>query len=255
MQPQTVTNDLIDLVNRLQESSRFYIDTALVSKDSQSWRAIKRQAEALFKVDAKQAWEIVGMLEALKGDRDAMEAAFSKSLSLGLSESNHLNLMVNRLNLGLFSAAQQVYSQVGSPEGGKFSLMIDDGLKAGAIFQAHQFVARAQDMKIEWEDKEALTGEIQEAAAILEAAGIDDSTIGRRLDLAGEILHRHRIRPGLRRSIMSVPGEFVGVAYRLFVPATAAEAFAMNLELAEAETAAGIESDSTFEVVFEARPA
>lgn len=192
------------------------------------------------------------MLLGLCGDREGMEAAFEKSLALGVSSSNKLNLMVNRLNLGLFSLAQEVYSEVGAPENGHFTTMVHDGYKAGAIFRVNSFIEEAQGMGIKWEGDADLATELKTAVAVLAASGINDEFIARRMNLAGDILHKHRLRLRIRPSVVNEVGEFVGVTYHLPVPVGPSEAFAMNLELAEAEIEAGIESDATFEVVFEA---
>ncbi|ENH6337782.1 hypothetical protein ABWH74_001078 [Burkholderia vietnamiensis] len=252
MQPKSIANDLVDRINEMQNGGSHFVDTSRLDAQSRAWRLLMREVEKLFAVDAQSAWELTGMLEGLRGDRDATEAAFEKSLALGISTSNRLNHMVNRLNLGLFSLAQRVYSEVGAPEGGNFCQMVENGFKAGAVFRAHQFATRAQAMNLKWNDRDSLGRDLDEAVAILYSSGIDDEQIGRRLDLAGDILHRHRLKSRIRHSVINHPGDFVGVTYRLHVPATPSETFNMNVELAEAETAAGIVSDSTFEVVFEA---
>ncbi|ASW00166.1 hypothetical protein [Paraburkholderia aromaticivorans] len=253
--PREKTVGIIQRINDLQLSSPYFTDVSSLSAESREWRVLRREVDDVFKVDARSGWELTGILQSLCCDREGMESAFQKSLALGISESNHLNLMVNRLNLGLFSESQQVYSQVGSPEGGNFTMMIRDGYVAGAIFQAAQFAGRAREMGIEWDGSEEMAEEFRRAVALLQQAGIDDAMIARHLDVAGNILVRHKIRPRIEPMVTSLPGVFEGVTYLFSVPVSAREAFEMNMELSEAEDQAGIEPTPGFEVVFEAAAA
>ncbi|QCP50200.1 hypothetical protein FAZ95_14025 [Trinickia violacea] len=245
---------MIDRINELQGASQYFVDPSTISSMTREWRLLKREIDALFAVDACSAWELAGMWFALAGDRDGMERAFSKSLALGVSVSNHLNLMVNRLNLGMFSAAQEVYREVGAPEAGVFTTMVQDGITAGAIFTVARFAERAQEMGIEWNDGD-WGSELTKAAAVLRKSGISEEQIARHLDIAGDVLIRHGVRPRVVPAITSAPGFFEGVTYLLTVPVTPNEAFDMNIELAMAEDAAGIAKDVAFDVVFEAAEA
>ncbi len=107
-------------------------------------------------------------------------------------------------------------------------------------------------MGIEWEGRDDLEEMMRQAAEILGEAGVDDEYIGKRLDIAGDVLLKHRVMPYIVPSVLNMPGEFVGVTYRLPVATDASEAFEMNMELAQAELDAGLAEGMPFEVVFEA---
>jgi len=249
MKAQPKNFEIIERINALQGASPYYIDSSELSQHAREWRLIKREIDALFAIDACAAWELIGAWRGLAGDFVGTEEAFQKSIAIGDSGTNHMNRMVNRLNLGMFSAAQDVFKLVGDPERGNFMMVVLDGFRAGSVAQAASFIERARAMHIEW--NEQLTGDVEMANRILREAGISDERIARHLDVAGQVLTRHRIRPHIAPRVTSADGFFHGVTYALAVPVTADEAFEMNMELATEENEAGIEKDVAFDVVFE----
>jgi hypothetical protein len=249
VQPKTF--DLIERMNALQRAEPRYVDSSSLSPSTREWRMLRKDVDQMFKVDACSAWELTGMCLALAGDRDGMERAFENSFALGNSGTNRANHMINRLNLGLFSEAQAAFAIAGAAETGSFTKMAVDGLATGAIHLVANFAERAREMKIEW-DGGGLADDIKAAEAILRGAGVDDAQVGRQLDIAGNILHNHRVRSEVAPQVTAMPGVFESVTYLLRVPVSPNEAFEMNIELAMAEDEAGIVKDVAFDVVFEA---
>lgn len=246
---QKTTKDLVAKVNALQEASPKYIDPSSLTQESREWRLMKRDIDALFRVDARDAWEVTGMWHALSADAEGMENAFANSIALGHSETNCLNLMVNRLNLANFSGAQEQYGAVGAPEANMFSTMVIDGFKAGAFQTVAAFIGRLPSMGIDWQDA-GLKSDALDAAEILQKAGISDADVAKHLDIAGGVLKGHGIRPKGGPRVTVAPGFFEAVTFQFEVPVSAKEAFEMNVELAIAEDEAGIPKDVHFDVVF-----
>ncbi|SOE59934.1 hypothetical protein SAMN05414139_01628 [Burkholderia sp. D7] len=247
---QLKTAQILDRINALQTSTSHYFNSSQLTAPVREWREIKNEIDSLMKVDACAAWEAVGAWKGLAGDVTGTETAFANSIRLGNSGSNRENWMINRLNLGLFSAAQSLYAATGHPETGYFTLLLEDGYKAGAIEQAASFIERAREMRIKWDENQV--HEVTKANAILRHAGISDQQIGRQLDVAGVVLRRHQIRPNGSVLVTSADDFFSGVTYSLAVPVGAEKAFDMNVELARAEDKAGISKNVAFDVVFEA---
>lgn len=241
---------LVARINAIRAASPYYLDPVSISPLTTELRAVKRDIDRLFQIDACVAWELTGTCSQLTGDRDDMERAFANSVALGDSGTNRLNWMVNRLNLGMFSAAQELYSAIGSPENGRFGYVLLDGFKTGAITQAARFAERAREMHIPWD--EISTEDLTQAHAMLQEAGVTDDQIASQLDVAGEVLHRHRIRPKVVPKVSNAPGIFEGVTFALIVPVSTEEAFDMNAELAVQENETGIERNPMFDVVFQA---
>jgi hypothetical protein len=170
--PQPKTTDIVERINVLQAASPYYINSSDVTPLVREWRAIGREIEPLFKVDAYAAWEMKGAWQSLAGDHAGTEAAFKNSVALSNSGSNHENWLVNRLNLGRFSAAHPLYAGLGSPEDGHFSLPLTDGYITGAVGQAACFIGKAKKMHIE-RDEAQVCG-VTRADEILRDAGISD---------------------------------------------------------------------------------
>ena len=248
--PQPKTAQIFDRINALQTTTSHYFNSAQLTPLVREWRATKTEIDSIMKVDACAAWEAAGAWKGLAGDVAGTETAFANSVRLGNSGSNRENWMINRLNLGLFSAAQSLYAVTGHPEAGYFTLLLEVGYKAGAIGQAASFIERAREMRINWDENQVQ--EVMKANAILRHAGISDQQIGRQLDVAGAVLRRYQIRPNASVLVTSAADFFSGVTYALAVPVGAEKAFDMNVELAREEDKAGINKNVAFDVVFEA---
>ncbi|WP_250533478.1 hypothetical protein [Caballeronia sp. AZ10_KS36] len=248
--PQPKTKEIIEQINAVQAASPYYVDPMQLTERSRAYRRIKRDVDALFKVDARAAWEATGALKALIGDWKGVQEGFSASLALGDSGTNRMNWVVNCLNLGMFTEGQNAFAQVGDPEQGYFSKLLAMGIRAGAIELALSYAERAKEMKISLDESRA--DEIANMREMLRTAGVSDKQIAQHLDVAGTILRRHHIRPNVEPRVTTAAGFFQGVTYAFPVPVSADEAFAMNMELAVEELEAGIEKDVAFDVVFEA---
>jgi len=247
---QPKTAQIFDRINALQATTSHYFNSSQLTPFVREWREIKNEIGSLMKVDACAAWEAAGAWRGLAGDVAGTEAAFANSVQLGNSGSNRENWMITRLNLGLFSAAQNLYAATGHPKTGYFTLLLEDGYKAGAIGQAASFIERAREMRIKWDENQV--EEVMQANAILRHAGMSDQQIGRQLDVAGVVLRRHEIPPNGSVLVTSADDFFSGVTYSFAVPVGAEKAFDMNVELAREEDKAGINKNVAFDVVFEA---
>lgn len=251
--PQLKTKDILDRINALQASSPFYLDVNRIDASTQCWKDVKRDIEAMFKVDARIAWELYGAWKALTGDWEGVNSAFGKSIALGSTGTNRMNWCINSLNLGMFSAGHQLYDTAGDPDPNFVNVMLRVGMNLGAVQKAARFVERAKEMNIITDLNE--TENVKLAHEILREAGISDAQIAQHLDVAGVVLRKHNIRPNISARVAAAEGFFHGVTYAFTVPVSAAEAFEMNVELAMGEEAAGVHKDIAFDVVFQATAA
>ena len=124
---QPKTAQIFDRINALQATTSHYFNSSQLTPFVREWREIKNEIGSLMKVDACAAWEAAGAWRGLAGDVAGTEAAFANSVQLGNSGSNRENWMITRLNLGLFSAAQNLYAATGHPKTGYFTLLLEDG--------------------------------------------------------------------------------------------------------------------------------
>jgi hypothetical protein len=251
--PHPKTNAIIERINALQAASRYFIDSEKISESTRELRSIKHDIDALFKADARSAWEVTGAWKALIGDWEGVRDAFRKSLALGDSGTNRMNWVINCLTLGMFSAASSAYADAGKPEFGYFGRLYGFGVRAGAIEQTVRFAERAREMNIPWDESDMQ--EVAEANDILREAGVSDEDVSRHLDVAGVVLRRHRLRADIHPRVINAEGFFRGVTFAFPVPVSVSEAFEMNMELADEEAQAGVKKDVAFDVVFEAKAA
>lgn len=247
--PQPKSNELIDRLNVLASVPRVLNPMAMDGR-SLEWRRIRDSLEPLFKVDAREAWAVHGALYSVAGDREEMERGFTNSVKLGWEWHIVHNWLNNRVRLGLLSSAQTLFVQYGDPVEGHFSEMARFGLQSGCIQQAAKFSEQAKTMSIQV--NELHDSELLVASKMLAGIGISDADVGMRLDIAGNICLKHGYHTRVHVHITNASDFFSGVTFALAIPVTAQEAFDLNVELAEAEEAAGIQKHIECEVVFKA---
>jgi hypothetical protein len=247
--PKPRASELIDRINTLVADPRS-IDPESNDERAFEWRRIRDMLEPLFKVDAHEAWAIHGALYGAIGDRVELERGFKNSSRLGWEWHIGHNWINNRIRVGMLSAAQELYAKCGSPTAGHFTQMLGFGFQAGCLHQAAEFSRKAIAMHIQTEDRNYF--DLLGASDMLRDAGITDADVGRHLDIAGNICLKHGFSSRAQLHITRGGGFFSGVTFALAVPVSAAEAFDMNVELAEAEHVAGIDKHIECDVVFKA---
>ncbi|SAK47083.1 hypothetical protein [Caballeronia ptereochthonis] len=243
--PQPKTHQIVDRINALQAASPRFIDASGITPLSREWRAIRHEIDQLMRVDACAAWELMGSWRGLEGDIEGAEAAFRNSRALGQSDVSRENWMITRLNLGLFSAAQEIYRELTEPQTADFMAIAQYGVLAGAIGRTAQLIKRARATGFEWDDE--MTRRVMEADSILIAAHFADERIARHLDTAGSVLRRHRLRASVVPHVTSEEGVFRGVTYLLNVPVSFEQAHDMNFELVLED----VEADNVMDVAFD----
>lgn len=232
--PQPKTHDIVDRINALQAASPRFIDPSEISPLSREWRAIRHDIDQLMHVDACAAWELTGSWRGLAGDAEGAEAAFRNSMALGQSDVGRENWMITRQNLGMFSAAQAIYRELGVPLTQDLAIIARYGFLAGAVGQTAKLIEAARASGFEWDAE--FTRQVMEAHSIMREAEVTDDEIARRLDCAGEVLRRHGWRPIVVPRVLSVEGVFRGVSFRFAVPVSLQKACDMDHELIREES-------------------
>ena len=248
--PVAKTAEIISRINALHAPSLQYLNLEVISPEAREFWQLSREIELLLKVDACAGWEAHGALKALTGDCDAVKAAFQASFALGNSGSNRINWIVSCVNMGMFYSAFDACVNLSVEDTGFLAGAQRAALKCGALAESCKFAERAMVTRSEWDKDAAET--VTAAIEILRDAGISDEQVARQLDLAGNVLRRHALRPLVIPRVTSAEGFFRGVTYALPVPVSSEEAFDMNAELAVEEAEARIQKDVAFDVVFEA---
>lgn len=246
--PLPKTESLMNRINALQVDTPYYVDVSDLSATSREARSIRRQIEGLFEVDACAAWEVMGAWKALVGDWQGVTDAFRNSQAIGWSGSNRINLAVNCINLGMFSASQQTCADLGEDGITFVEAAVALTFECGAVSMSLEYARKAENMQ---KNLGGIAANVAAANEIFARAGFTQERIARHLDVAGEVLRRHRIRPQVEPRVTVAKGFFEGVTYAMLVPVSTREAFDMNMELAMAEDDAGIHRDFAVDVAFE----
>jgi hypothetical protein len=227
--PQPKTHQIVDRINALQAASPRFIDASGITPLSREWRGIRRDIDQLMQVDACAAWELMGSWRALAGDVEGAEAAFRNSMALGQSDVGRENWMITRLNLGMFSGAQEIYRELGMPRTQDLAIIARYGFIAGAVGWTARLIEDARGMGFEWE--EGWAREVMLARGIIDEVRVTDDEISQRLDCAGVVLRRNGLRPLVDVEVSLIDGVHRGVTYKLVIPLAWEHAHEMDRQL------------------------
>lgn len=244
--PATIS---IEIGNRLNE---LRVDGLFIMPDNMEWRRLKRECEALLRVDAVEGWSNLGKLYVLSGDVAEMEHCFANAIRLSGSLAAKFNLMASYFNLGLHAKAAAIYEEIGDPSNGLFENTLDLGLYLGCFQSAKENIFRAKEMQL---DLQRLPINIAlRASDILSRAEMTDKQVTDHIDAAGKVLRDHRFFQTKRSDILAIDVEDVmqAITMVIYIKCTPENIFYFNVELAKAENDLAIEKNSAFEIVFAA---
>jgi tetratricopeptide (TPR) repeat protein len=242
-QPQTKTNELIDSLNLLRGTG-FYADA-----NSLGWRKIKRDCERLLDVDAAAGWSVMGMLYATVGDVEETNACFARATKLTNDLAFKLNWCSSLSALGQFVQALDLLPEIIRPQGGEFQAGIMTGMEIGAFKMMGDQLNVAREMGV---DMSGLpVGVIQEAAAIMDGAGITDQDIANHLEAAGAVLRANKAFDVLAGDVLTsqIAGGLTGITMVLRVVGTPLEVFQLNKALARKERELEIRKSPAFDIL------
>jgi hypothetical protein len=227
--PQTIATETADALNALiGESDR------LRDWNAAEIQTLVRRLEKLQKVNAKEAFVLLGYLAAICGKIDDVFDYFNKALRLpGEPETKH-EFWVSLSNAGLYSKAQEIGSWLLDPKRGFYP---EDWQRAVSLGQVLEVWSRLSDAKKTYPDLSQVDfSTVESAAAIMGAHGLSDQHIVSVLDLMGEIQRAHRIMfSGKLVSILKVmrpPDDPAYLYFTMPLDASVDEIHAMNRELA-----------------------
>ncbi|EON10624.1 hypothetical protein [Pandoraea sp. SD6-2] len=245
--PQTTSEDITARINRYAEIGGSYVSSTDIA-----WRAVKRDIDALIKVDPEMGWSLYGSWNSKSGNLEEAERGFRAALQLGNSIAVVGNWVVHKQNSGLFRDALDISREYGEPTLGNFVSMFPKILRSGGIHTAVDYLEQAKRMNIDLGNLDTSDAEL--ADDLLKRAGLTDEEISRHLDLAGEILRKHKqlwVGEDICR-VRDIDGVYSGVTFTFPLKLSPMEVFECNCELADAEISAGIKRHPFFDVVFSA---
>jgi hypothetical protein len=236
---------IIERIRALQAASDRYIDASDATPLAQAWHALKQDIDVVMDTDPRTAWDLTGAWCAVAGDADGARTAFAQSAALGATDATRTHWLATWRDLGMFSAAHDVFAQIGALD----ASAVADGLSIGAIERTAALIEQGHAMGLARD--EAAARDVLDARSILRAAGLTDAHVAQQLDAAGRVLRRHRLRPAIATRVTAVEGIFHGVTYLLKVPVEATRAADMNFEMVLEEIDTDIEPDHAFDARIE----
>lgn len=245
IQPQSIENQLIRQANELRKSHRYFIQP-----DNPDWIKLVVEAEKLRSVERWAGWAVLGSLYGLIGDLASMNRAFETSLQWRHHQTTISNWISNLVTLGQFTRAQEILRAEAHPTSGFINYLSDVGTLAFAYRLIDEYFTIAETMKMEITSIDRQS--VSSISQFLADEGLSDADIARHLDVAGEILSKHRIPVVSKTSCHKLPGVSNAFTVALAVPVSQSEAFDMNIELAMAEEERNIKKNSSFDIVFAA---
>lgn len=227
-QPIRITNQIIDRVNAITETQRFY-----AKQDEFQIIRLFQDAEKLIVTDFVEGHAAKGMVYALCGDIESAGNEFAIAARRpGVNLDHHM--MVALSNAGYFKEAANLYEEVCKPSKGFFETYVNIGFIVGAYDATKQFLkeAKAMELKIDPEVYAAY----DKLFSLMEADAVTEDEARSLLAAAGEVLiSRGCFYTGELGDIVFLEADrgFPGCAFlHLGVPFGAAETADMNVELA-----------------------
>lgn len=223
--PLTKAGELLDSLSVLVSSSSRYLD--LASLDVRRWN---RDADALMAVSAPEGSLVKSKLCEAVGDIEGVERWAKNAERLGVSWVTLAeHLLVSYANLGYAGKGLQVFRDCVDVSRGNIGATIRLASAVGAFEQMKTLMNKASKAGISLADAEIWPGTDKVAEAV-ERAHISDDECAKVIDVAGEVMRKHRLFWTGERHDFIVDSEQPSVLMRFSVDVSYADACSMNLE-------------------------
>lgn len=182
----TVGNKVVEEINQILAALRSYLPEG----DLRVVRLLS-EADKLIKIDPAEGHSMKGSVYSLTGNVERAIYHSNNAIKLKSHPVYLLNMCAVLTNLGKFTEAQDLYRKFARPREGFFAQTIGLGISCGAFQLLHEFMAEAQNLKLE------LLGEktevIEHSARVLSEHNISDTLFASFLDVAGGIMREQRV--------------------------------------------------------------
>lgn len=184
--PQTLAAETTEALNALiAESDR------IRDWDSSEILTLRRAAEKLQKVDARQAFICLGSIAAICGNLEALHEHFQKALQLPDESQTKAEYFVSLANAGLYSKAHELGKWLLEPRRGFFPRTWERAVSVGLAREVWNRLSDAKRTFPELSDVDFSV--VGAAAAVMQERQLSDHSIASVFDLMGEIQRTHGI--------------------------------------------------------------
>jgi hypothetical protein len=183
-QPQTIAEELNEAFNRLlRESDRFR------AWDAPEIQGLIEEARKLQKVDARQAFCLMGSVAAICGRLDEINEFYRKALALtDIPVTNHSH-WIALANAGLYGSASGLGSWLLDPKRGFFPQIWRRAVSRGHILEVWDRLPEAKRTFPELSEEEF--SDVADAAAVMRERGLSDAHLIAVLDVMGDVQRAH----------------------------------------------------------------
>lgn len=243
LQPQSKYNEIAALLAKLQTHRRY------TDRSTFEWRKLERDSKALRDAVPAEGWTMLAVTYSLVGDIEEANRCIQAALALPLEIEDAMNCITAYIALGMYSEAQGLFRRIALFQKGMLSKTMPLAAPTGSFHHFMTEVQRAKATGMSIADNSECEV-LADAAKICHEAQLSDEEVARRLDAAGTVLRNNRLLPQVRLTAQNIPGVFSGVTISYEVDLTPAEAFLLNVELAEEEDRLAIEKVEAFDTLF-----
>lgn len=183
--PQTIGNELTAAVNALMHSSYLHPDDLRL-------QVLRLRLDTLATVDLPESLLLRAFLEHFTGNIERVEEIVEAAVAAGATEARVAAVRGPTLiNLGYFSRARGLLSSAADPRKGSFSSLRTYLLWSGAVIKSVEYARESEKMGMA-QAEDAMIQLSHRAAEILQEHQVSDGELSEILDLAGEVMRRHR---------------------------------------------------------------
>lgn len=212
LQPATIENDLRIRINKLLESTGFYL-----TEEYAAVQELLHAARTLRKADPAAGFAAEARILHICGDIDQALDRITKASQYGFDRDVLADKCAILANLGFFAEAQALFKVCADPRAGTFARYGGIGLACGAIHQQATFFADAEKMGLDYDAR--LATSVIDASDILRRCDVSDRQMGQALNLLGAIMRKARMfflgmGPDLFAWKRDDTDQFVHISYR-----------------------------------------
>jgi hypothetical protein len=236
LRPLTSANEITDnIVSLLESGLQYSLDDVPLTK-------LEHRAKQLSKANIAEGYVALAAISMLRGEFDEMRSRYEIARNQGLGPGQQLNYATTLCHAGFFSEAAPIVSKVADSLPDPYF----SSVKAAMCFQFQVSIAMFDKA-----NREKLAAPADFASFITDiktiaSVGIDDATLVKLADLAGEVMREHKvffkIMPLLSFCPTSEGDMYVVVAYP--VPVSFEDASEMTISFAQKMFSKGMNSEN-----------
>lgn len=184
--PKTQSNQVVDEANALLSAASRYM-----AEDDFRFLGLARKAQVSTKATPANGHSALSIVYQLSGNEERFRHHIENAIQLSGDPVFLGNRVAGLVNLGRFSAAQEVFARAIDPVNGQFTTVWPMGYNMGAFHSMRRALEKAKQMNLDLGGLDL--DSVLKAADVLDKGGVEEHAIARKLDLMGEVMRENRL--------------------------------------------------------------